>query len=190
MIWHLIPLSRWRSEPHSGYVPGTRDAAPFVQASPDEQTTLAIANALCAQAAEPLVALALSESALSAPVRYEAGQLAPLPGVAPGTLFPHVYGPLERAAVTGIRYLRQDPSGRYTALEARPATAEALDLLPHPEGGWYRRTWAAEPGPSRPATGAGGPRRPPSTSCCRSASGRAGTRSARTSCGCGTPAAR
>jgi hypothetical protein len=150
MIWHLTPLSRWRSEPHSGYVPGTRDAAPFVHASPDEQTTLAIANALYAQAAEPLVALALSESALSAPVRYEAGQLAPLPGVEAGTLFPHVYGPVERAAVTGILYLRQDPAGWYTALEERPATAEALDLLPHPVGGWYRQTWAAEPGSKPP----------------------------------------
>jgi len=42
------------------------------------------------------------------------------------------------AAVTAVRYLRRDPAGRYTALEARSATAEALDLLPHPEGGWYR----------------------------------------------------
>lgn len=25
----------------------------------------------------------------------------------------------------------------------RPALAEALDLEPHPEGGWYRQTWAA-----------------------------------------------
>jgi predicted cupin superfamily sugar epimerase len=24
---------------------------------------------------------------------------------------------------------------------ARPPLAEALDLLPHPEGGWYRETW-------------------------------------------------
>ena len=23
----------------------------------------------------------------------------------------------------------------------RPGTAERLDLAPHPEGGWYRRTW-------------------------------------------------
>ncbi|MFT4230204.1 MAG: cupin domain-containing protein [Microbacterium sp.] len=31
-----------------------------------------------------------------------------------------------------------------TVLEwvARPALAEALGLEPHPEGGWYRRTWA------------------------------------------------
>lgn len=25
----------------------------------------------------------------------------------------------------------------------RPATAERLDLLPHPEGGWFRRTWTS-----------------------------------------------
>ncbi|MGB4776877.1 cupin domain-containing protein [Microbacterium sp.] len=25
---------------------------------------------------------------------------------------------------------------------ARPALADVLDLEPHPEGGWYRRTWA------------------------------------------------
>jgi uncharacterized protein len=25
----------------------------------------------------------------------------------------------------------------------RPLLAEALDLQPHPEGGWYRQTWAA-----------------------------------------------
>ena len=32
------------------------------------------------------------------------------------------------------------------ALEPRPATAEALDLVPHPEGGWFRQTWEARPG--------------------------------------------
>jgi len=26
---------------------------------------------------------------------------------------------------------------------ARPATAERLDLAPHPEGGWFRRTWTS-----------------------------------------------
>jgi predicted cupin superfamily sugar epimerase len=25
----------------------------------------------------------------------------------------------------------------------RPGTAERLDLRPHPEGGWFRRTWAS-----------------------------------------------
>jgi uncharacterized protein len=146
MIWHLLPLSRWRSEPGSPHVPGTGEAAGFVHASPDEPVTLAVANTLYGQVTEPLIALALDESALSAPVRYEAADPAPPAGVPDDTLFPHIYGPVERAAVTGVRYLRRDPAGRYTGLEVRPGTAEALDLLPHPEGGWYRETWAAGPG--------------------------------------------
>lgn len=40
-----------------------------------------------------------------------------------------------------VRFLRRDPSGAPTGLDVRPATAEALGLLPHPEGGWFRETW-------------------------------------------------
>src|SRR4029077_10562313 len=43
----------------------------------------------------------------------------------------------------------------------RPRTAELLNLIPHPEGGWYRETWRAAPswqpdgypGPRSAATG-------------------------------------
>jgi hypothetical protein len=48
-------------------------------------------------------------------------------------------------ASTGeVRYGRRDPAGRFLGFEPRGETAERLDLLPHPEGGWYRRTWASE----------------------------------------------
>jgi uncharacterized protein len=40
-----------------------------------------------------------------------------------------------------IRYGRRDPAGRIIGFETRSDTAQALDLLPHPEGGWYRRTY-------------------------------------------------
>lgn len=40
--------------------------------------------------------------------------------------------------------------------DVRPETARRFDLAPHPEGGWFRRTWAARtavdtPGGERPA---------------------------------------
>jgi len=120
MIWHLLPLARWRSDPDSRYVPGTAGAVPFVHASPDEATALAVANAFYRPASEPLVALALDEELITAPVRWEAPDPAPPPGTPPGTLFPHVYGPLDRAAVTGLRYLRADETGRFVALDERP----------------------------------------------------------------------
>jgi uncharacterized protein len=120
MIFHLLPLARWRADPDSWCVPGTENAVPFVHASPDETSMLAVANALYREAREPLVVLALDEGLISAPVRWEAPDPAPPPGAAAGILFPHVYGPLDRAAVTGLRYLRSDATGRFVALDERP----------------------------------------------------------------------
>ncbi|WP_460370403.1 cupin domain-containing protein, partial [Actinocorallia lasiicapitis] len=44
-----------------------------------------------------------------------------------------------------VRFARRGPDGRHRALVERPRVAEALELLPHPEGGWYRRTWRTAP---------------------------------------------
>ncbi|KQY37407.1 hypothetical protein ASD42_02085 [Nocardia sp. Root136] len=66
-----------------------------------------------------------------------------------------------RSAVGDIRWARRGPAGRHTELLHRPATAATLDLLPHPEGGWFRETWRSThtfvpegyPGPRVAATG-------------------------------------
>ncbi|GHC73506.1 hypothetical protein GCM10007079_07530 [Nocardiopsis terrae] len=158
-ILHLTELSRWRSggdvEAESLRTQG------FLHASPDDATLLAVANAFYPEPAEPLVVLVVDTDLVDAEVRWEAADPAPPPGAPEGVLFPHVYGPVPRRAVVGVRHPRQDPGGRYTAFEERPGTAEELDLLPHPEGGWYRRTWrpgtevhaAGYPGPRPTATG-------------------------------------
>jgi uncharacterized protein len=39
---------------------------------------------------------------------------------------------------------RRDVDGRLIERVARPATAVRHGLEPHPEGGWYRRTWASD----------------------------------------------
>ncbi|MEU6998588.1 cupin domain-containing protein [Nonomuraea sp. NPDC046570] len=61
----------------------------------------------------------------------------------------------------GTRFLRRDVTGAAVAFVERPPIAQALDLLPHPEGGWFRQTWKSavtfEPagysGPRATATG-------------------------------------
>jgi predicted cupin superfamily sugar epimerase len=45
-----------------------------------------------------------------------------------------------------LRFLRRDVTGRFVGVQERPAVAEALELLPHPEGGWYRETWRTSAG--------------------------------------------
>lgn len=70
-------------------------------------------------------------------------------------------GVVDRSRAAQIRYARRGPAGKHTALLRRPPTAEALDLLPHPEGGWFRETWKTAarfvpdgyPGERRAATG-------------------------------------
>ncbi|GAA2801428.1 cupin domain-containing protein [Saccharopolyspora taberi] len=142
-LLHLLPLSTFHTAPDAPIEAPSLASEGFVHCSPDVPTTLAVANALYRDTDEPMVALELAAEKLSAPVRWEAANPAPPPGVSDDVLFPHVYGPLDRDAVIGLRYARRDVSGRYLSLEIRSRTAEEFDLLPHPEGGWYRRTWAS-----------------------------------------------
>ncbi len=44
----------------------------------------------------------------------------------------------------------QDAGGLVTGMTRADDLIKALDLAPHPEGGWYRQTWVAD-GPGRPA---------------------------------------
>lgn len=141
-LLHLLPLRAFREAAETIGSPSLATDG-FVHCSPDVPTTLAVANALYRDSDEPMVALELDPERLSAPVRWEAADPAPPPGVAGDVLFPHVYGEIERSAVIGLHYARRDPQGSYVGLEMRSRTAEELDLLPHPEGGWYRRTWAS-----------------------------------------------
>lgn len=141
-IWHLLPLETWRARTDRPIAPDSLSDAGFVHCSPDAPTTLAVANTLYGDRSEQFVALVLDPDRLAAPVRNEPPAPRPPEGVPDGTLFPHVYGPLERSAVTDVTYARRDGAGRFVSLDRRPDTAEALDLLPHAEGGWFRQTWA------------------------------------------------
>ncbi|GAA3729397.1 cupin domain-containing protein [Salinactinospora qingdaonensis] len=158
-VLHLTSVSTWLAggdiEPDSLRTEG------FVHTCPDESTMLAVANAFYRTHSESQIVLVVDTERLESPVRWEDPVPAPPPGVADGVRFPHIYGPLTREAVVGIRYARRDPEGAFVAFEQRGATAEALDLLPHPEGGWYRQTWRSSvtvlpegyPGPRPTATG-------------------------------------
>ncbi|HEX6473429.1 MAG TPA: cupin domain-containing protein [Streptosporangiaceae bacterium] len=112
----LTTLDAWLAAPRSApFVLGENGAA--WAPGDDDQAALAIADD--AFPAGQVVALTLDPE----PRRV------PLPGV------------IDRSAVARVRYARRGPAGRHVALLDRPAVAAALDLLPHPEGGWFRETW-------------------------------------------------
>ncbi|MEV2275399.1 cupin domain-containing protein [Nocardiopsis sp. NPDC049922] len=145
-VLHMTELARWRGgsgdlEPDSLHTHG------FVHASPNEHAMLAVANSLHRSATEPFCVLVVDTARLTCEVRWED----PCSHItlderfgaalAEDLLFPHIYGAIPREAVVGVRYLRREPPGVFTAVDQRGSTAEALDLFPHPEGGWFRATW-------------------------------------------------
>ncbi|MGH3647390.1 MAG: cupin domain-containing protein [Micromonosporaceae bacterium] len=128
-IFHLLPYATWLSlADQEAYRPESLATDGFVHFSGDEATLLTVANTGYRDLEGPIAVLVVDPKRLTAEVRIEGG-------------FPHVYGPIERSAVITVKHARRTPDGRYVAVVDRPPTAETLELLPHPEGGWYRETW-------------------------------------------------
>lgn len=120
MIYHVVSSAEWNASPDRPYAPASLVEDGFVHCSPDEATTLKIVDAFYAGAPRPLLALLLDEARLTAKCVWEAADPAPPPGVAEGTLFPHVFGPLDREAVERVLVVRWDEEGRATGLEDAP----------------------------------------------------------------------
>ncbi|MEY9874185.1 uncharacterized protein (DUF952 family) [Streptacidiphilus sp. MAP12-33] len=116
MIYHVVPLAEWAAAPELPYAPASLDAEGFVHCSPDEATTLAVVNAFYRDAPRPLLALLIDERRLSAECVFEEALPAPPPGVAAEVRFPHVFGPLNRDAVTEVLRVAWDAEGRATGL--------------------------------------------------------------------------
>ncbi|MFF3910772.1 DUF952 domain-containing protein [Streptomyces sp. NPDC001848] len=116
MIYHVVPLTDWNAAPDRPYAPASLAEDGFVHCSPDEETTLAVVNAFYRGAPRPLLALLLDENRLTARCEWEQAVPTPPPGVAEGTLFPHVFGPVDRDAVTRILEVEWDEEGRATGL--------------------------------------------------------------------------
>ncbi|GAA3796099.1 DUF952 domain-containing protein [Streptomyces phyllanthi] len=119
MIYHVVPLAEWDADPDRPYAPASLAEDGFVHCSADERTTLAVVNAFYRSAPRPLLALLLDEERLTARLEWEAPVPVPPPGVAEGTSFPHVFGPLDRDAVERVLEVRWDEEGRATGLEER-----------------------------------------------------------------------
>lgn len=143
IVLHLLPLSAVEASGDTPITAPTLDTQGFVHCSPDLRSTVAVANTLFLDSTETMVALEVDTARLTAPVRWEAADPAPPEGVADDVLFPHVYGVIDRSAITGVRYARRDRTGRYVDLVRRGPMAAEFGLLPDPAGGWSGSTWSA-----------------------------------------------
>ncbi|PWI41800.1 DUF952 domain-containing protein [Streptomyces sp. ICBB 8177] len=116
MIFHVVPLDDWLRDPDRPYAPPTLASDGFVHCSPDEKSALTVADTFYREAVGPLMVLLIDEAALDTPVRWEPPTPSPPPGTAPGTLFPHVYGRVNRTAVAGMLEVERDADGHAVSL--------------------------------------------------------------------------
>ncbi len=101
IVYHLIPRATWEQAPPGPYRAASLASEGFIHLSNAAQVA-ATANRFYAQA-EDLLLLHLDATQLTSPLRDEPA--------ASGELFPHVYGPLDRAAITAVETLRRGPNG-------------------------------------------------------------------------------
>jgi uncharacterized protein (DUF952 family) len=133
MIYHIVGETDYRSgNDGQQYLPSDFAAAGFVHCAL-EVSVLAVANDYYAAASDTLLLLRIDPARLKSPTRYEAASPAPdadTSHVATAAVFPHVYGPIDNAAIDGVGILTKGEHGY-----AWPATFVSFaDLLGPNEG--------------------------------------------------------
>ena len=107
-IYHLAPAARWHAWPaDQPYLPAEYEADGFVHCTAGDTLMIAVANRFYRTAPGDFVLLVVDPQRLSAPLKWERpnDELAPL--------FPHIYGPIDRAAVQEVRAVRRAADGEF-----------------------------------------------------------------------------
>lgn len=114
MIYHIVAEAELRSHTDGQrYLPETCATDGFVHCS-FEVSVLAVANDYYAGARDTVLLLRIDPDKLSSPVRDEPAAAPPgaaASHLASSPLFPHVYGPIDNAAVDGIGILTRGEHG-------------------------------------------------------------------------------
>ncbi len=119
-IYHLTPAGYYRRQAvDQPYVSPTLAEEGFMHCTAGLPLLLKVANAYFARLDEPLLALVIDPARLTSPLKFEAP--APPPGAArrsaygqADVLFPHIYGPLNREAISAHFELARDAGGRWS----------------------------------------------------------------------------
>jgi uncharacterized protein (DUF952 family) len=127
MIYHIVTESDLRAHlSNESYTPASLGECGFIHCAL-RSSVVAVANDYFAEASERVLLLEIDAERLTSEVRYEAaapiaeGELSHL---ATSTQFPHVYGPINTEAITGVGVLAVEPGGYLW-----PREFEALDAF-------------------------------------------------------------
>jgi uncharacterized protein (DUF952 family) len=107
ITFHLVALEVWEAQrDREVYLPEAFAADGFVHCTDGEDAVIDTANRYYRDDPRSYVVLTLDVDALASEVKYEDA----------GRIFPHVYGPIEIAAVREVRDVRRDTDGTFLPL--------------------------------------------------------------------------
>lgn len=122
LIYHLTPASAYRRQPEDQpYQPETMAQEGFIHCTAGAAKLMEVANTFFADLQDDLLVLEIDPTRLMAPLVFEP----PIPPVGvtfsgqqlfvpdSDTLFPHIYGPLNREAIVNCFELRRDLAGKW-----------------------------------------------------------------------------
>lgn len=121
-VVHLIRRIDWdRLVPEEPITSTSLETEGFLHCTDDSQVLLAVANAFYRRIPGDFVALDVNVEDLTSACIWEAP--AHIPGADPAALplaplFPHVYGPIDRIAVTRVRAVQRDADGAFVGYGA------------------------------------------------------------------------
>ncbi|HET9520598.1 MAG TPA: DUF952 domain-containing protein [Candidatus Limnocylindrales bacterium] len=112
IAYHLVPAAAWQATPADApFRAASLATEGFIHLTHGADDLVDVANAFYRDEAGPHLVLTVALDRLASPWRYDGD-----------ARFPHVYGPLDRAAIIEIRPIARTGDGTYLAIEpALPA---------------------------------------------------------------------
>lgn len=103
IAYHLVPAAAWEGAPgDEPFRPASLATDGFVHLTHRMSDLVDVANALYRGEPGPHLVLTIALPRLSAPWRYDGDER-----------YPHVYGPLDRSAITEVRPMARDATGAF-----------------------------------------------------------------------------
>ena len=113
ITFHLTPLAVWIAQRNSAvYKPEPFDREGFIHCTDGEKRALDVGNRYYTGDSRPYCLLEIARARLTAPVVYEDTE----------QVYPHIYGPLDTAAIRAVRTVERDDAGRFIRFGERVTT--------------------------------------------------------------------
>jgi uncharacterized protein (DUF952 family) len=104
--YHLVPAEVWASaDPTRPFEAGSLATEGFVHCTDGAEELVATGDRHLRDDPRPYLVLTLDLDRIGSPWRYDV----------PGSPYPHVYGPIDRAAVVAVAPIGREPDGRFKA---------------------------------------------------------------------------